>query len=177
MTMSAMNRRGSRQKRSQSVKTSRSAAARSARQRMMQAGVHCLHLNLLRAARSVTVQYDRAVAPAKMSSNRFSILMTLGMSEHFTLRTLGETLSLDRTTLIRNLAPLSEQGLVQDLPPGPRNERRIALSAEGFQAVEKAYPLWLNAHRQMMAMFGDESYRDLIRKLRRVSATRRNPVA
>ncbi len=147
------------------------------RNTLIQAGLSCLNLNLERATRSVVVQFDRALAPAGLTSQRYSILMTLGVADEYTLKALADFLSLDRTTLIRNLEPLIEQGLARDLPPGPRNLRRLAITPAGKKKLEQSYPLWLEAHRQMTALFGDESYREFIRKLRRVSALRERPQA
>lgn len=148
------------------------ADAMPSRNALMQAGLSCLNLNLQRANRSVAVQFDRALAPAGLTSQRYSILMTLGVADEYTLKALADVLSLDRTTLIRNIEPLIEQGLAYDLPPGPRNLRRLAITATGKKKLEQSYPLWLEAHQQMTALFGDESYREFIRKLRRVSALR-----
>lgn len=147
-------------------------AATPDRNALIQGGLSCLNLNLQRANRSVAVQFDRALAPAGLTSQRYSILMTLGVADEYTLKALADVLSLDRTTLIRNIEPLIEQGLARDLPPGPRNLRRLAITAAGKKKLDQSYPLWLEAHQQMTALFGDESYRDFIRKLRRVSALR-----
>ncbi|MBX7058892.1 MAG: MarR family winged helix-turn-helix transcriptional regulator [Leptospirales bacterium] len=140
------------------------------RKQLIQDGLSCLNLNLQRAARGVAAHFDRALAPAGLSSNRFSVLMALGAADYFTLRNLAQTLALDRTTLIRNLLPLQELGLVEDLAPGLRKERRIALSEGGRRSLERSYPLWLEAHRQMQELLGGESYRQLLRKLRKVAA-------
>src|SRR5690348_296881 len=107
------------------------------------------------ATRIVARHYDRALAPAGLTTNAYSLLSRLEREGAQTIGSLAGGLAMDRTTLSRELAPLVERGLV-DSQCGERDRRQrvVCVSAEGARVVEQARPLWAKAQKELAASFG-----------------------
>jgi DNA-binding MarR family transcriptional regulator len=107
------------------------------------------------ATRLVTRHYDRALAPAGVTTNGYSILARLRFEGPLALGTLAARLSMDRTTLSREIGPLVAAGLVDSAPDaGDRRRRLLALSDEGAARLRAARPLWEQAQAEFVAGFG-----------------------
>ena len=107
------------------------------------------------ATRLVTRHYDRALAPAGLSTNDYSILARLGRLGPLPLGTLATALGVDRTTLSRELAPLEQAGLIDaTTDPADRRRRVICLNRAGRARVQQAFPLWERAQAALEDEFG-----------------------
>jgi DNA-binding MarR family transcriptional regulator len=72
--------------------------------------------NQLRTAREITQRYDDALAQSGVAVTQLPILVALGSNDDLPMTILADKLSLDRTTLTRNLRILEIGGLVQIVP-------------------------------------------------------------
>src|SRR5262249_24545422 len=118
------------------------------------------------ATRRVTRHYDRALAPAGLSTNDYSILARLGRLGPLPLGALASALGVDRTTLSRELAPLEEEGLIDAATdPTDRRRRVICLSKAGRARVKQAFPLWERAQADLADEFGAERTAALVGEL------------
>jgi len=113
---------------------------------------HCA--NLRRAARAVTRFYDAALAPSGLTVTQYSLLRTMARLEPATAGDLGPAMALDRTTLVRNLRPLTDRGLIAETAPPNRRARPLGLTPAGRNALEAAHPLWRAAQQQMAETLG-----------------------
>jgi DNA-binding MarR family transcriptional regulator len=87
----------------------------------------CNALAIRKAARHVTGLYDRHLAEAGLKVTQFSILARLRHLGPRTINELAADMSMDRTTMGRNVRPLERDGLVQ-IATDTRDARRRALS-------------------------------------------------
>jgi DNA-binding MarR family transcriptional regulator len=119
--------------------------------------------HLLRsAARRVTQVYDDALRPAGLKTSQFSLLATLRHAEALTLGELAERLSMDRTTLTRNLRPLQQAGWIERVSdPLDRRRVQLALTPAGHATLAHARPLWRDAQHAFRARVGTASVRAL----------------
>jgi DNA-binding MarR family transcriptional regulator len=119
------------------------------------------------AARQVTRLYDRALAPAGITTNAYSILARLEREGAQPLGTLAARLAMDRTTLSREVAPLVDAGLV-DSAPGETDRRRrvLALTTAGAERLAAARPLHQQAQDELTGAFGLERATELLGELR-----------
>src|SRR3954447_8580003 len=109
------------------------------------------------ATRLVTRHYDRALAPAGITTNGYSILARLKFEGPLALGALAARLAVDRTTLSREIGPLVAAGLVESAADaGDRRRRLLALSDEGAARLRAARPLWEQAQAEFAAGFGAE---------------------
>lgn len=125
----------------------------------------CACFNLRRTARAVTRHYDAALAPVGLTANQFSILAMLSGRGPTALGGLAEYLGTDRTTLTRNLRPLSRDGLIDIRPEEDRRRRTIDLTAEGRDRLAAALPLWRGAQSEMIERLGEPSLEAFYRQL------------
>jgi DNA-binding MarR family transcriptional regulator len=73
----------------------------------------CACNQLRRTARKITQRYDDALAQSGVAVTHLPILVALGSKGDLSMTILADKLSLDRTTLTRNLRILEVRGLVQ----------------------------------------------------------------
>jgi DNA-binding MarR family transcriptional regulator len=132
----------------------------------------CNCLNLRRAAQALTGLYDAILDPCGLSIAQFSLLKHIQSLEPVNVSRLGEAMRLDRTTLVRNLKPLEERGLILDLAPRTARDRQLSLSASGRASYQEALGLWERAQEKVSAALGPESLDQLTRLLRKVEQLR-----
>ncbi|RMF11474.1 MAG: MarR family transcriptional regulator [Alphaproteobacteria bacterium] len=126
----------------------------------------CVCFNLRAAARALTRAYDEALRPVGLKATQFTILAAINrLDEGVPIGTLAKSLSMDRTTLTRNLRPLEKQGLVEVLPEGYRRARGMVLTGKGRKLLETAFPLWRQAQKATVERIGDGRWRVFRREM------------
>jgi DNA-binding MarR family transcriptional regulator len=125
------------------------------------------------ASRLVTRHYDRALAPAGLRTNDYSILARLDKEGPLSLGILAARLAMDRTTLSRETAPLIAAGLVQAQPDERDGRRRLlSLSDAGTARMREAHPLWAAAQASITEGFGAARTAGLIEELHALMGAR-----
>ena len=127
----------------------------------------CFHLR--RAARRVSQLYDQHLAGVGLSLNEYSILHRAQHTRP--LGELAEALGMDRTTLTRNLKPLTNAGLVQIMAGDDGRQRCIQLTPEGRQRLQQARPLWRKAQSEIEARCGVSTVHALNQQLDTLHST------
>ena len=122
------------------------------------------------ASRLVARRYDQALAPARISTNGYSILVRLRELGPLPLGALAAALGVDRSTLSRELAPLVAAELIEErADTGDRRRRMLELSAGGERRVREAYPLWKAAQKRLTEDFGAERTAALVGELNAIA--------
>ena len=118
------------------------------------------------AARVVNRHYDRALAPAGVTTTQYAILVRIDREGPQALGVLAGRLALDRSTLSRELKPLVADGLLADEhDPSDARRRVVRLTRRGAGAVKRARPLWARAQAEVVDDFGDERTALLVHEL------------
>jgi DNA-binding MarR family transcriptional regulator len=104
---------------------------------------HCYALR--RAARLVTQHYDRILRPSGLRTTQFTLLVGLAQRGPIPLTRLAGMLGLERTSLTRNLKPLTAKGWVTVVPDADRRVHSVGITAEGKAKARAALPLWRQA--------------------------------
>jgi len=126
----------------------------------------CIGNNLRMASRAVSQFYDDILRPSGLSINQFSVLSNIAMLEETTITTLAESLSMDRTTMTRNLKPLARDGLIEVIEgKEDRRMRLVRLTERGQKAVAKALPLWDQAQTTITTEMGQQKCEELLQTL------------
>ena len=110
----------------------------------------CACKNLRRSARAVTRLYDEALRPSGLRITQFTLLVAVAIGEAVPITRLADALSLDRTTLGRDLKPLTDRGLVEIRAGDDRRTRVVRLTGQGRDALGRAYPLWQAAQARIV---------------------------
>jgi DNA-binding MarR family transcriptional regulator len=111
-------------------------------------GCACKHLRC--SARAVTRLHDETLRPSGLRITQFTLLIAVAIGEPVPITRLADALSLDRTTLGRDLKPLTDRGLVEIRAGDDRRTRVIRLTGQGRDALGRAYPLWQSAQARIV---------------------------
>jgi DNA-binding MarR family transcriptional regulator len=122
----------------------------------------CACANLRRAARAVTQVFDEALAPSGLRATQFTLLLTNCLAGESTINDLAERMTMDRTTLSRNLKPLVRSGLLEVRPGGDGRTRLVRVTPAGERMLEEAYPFWQQAQQETVGVLGEERHEALL---------------
>ena len=103
----------------------------------------CFGFALRRAARTVSRQYDEALAPVALNNGQFSMLALLSELGPLRIQEVAETLAMDRTTVTAALKPLQRRKLVRvEVAEDDARARDAVLTPAGETLLREAMPLW-----------------------------------
>ncbi len=129
----------------------------------------CLCLNARKVARAMTQQYDAFLQSTGLRVTQFNVLVAIGLAGEVPLTRLAEVLAMDRTTLARNLKPLSSQDLVTiETSVEDRRVRVIKLTEHGCRVLQDALPCWRQAQQQMVSQLGVSQSQTLLAEMKAV---------
>jgi DNA-binding MarR family transcriptional regulator len=119
--------------------------------------VNCLCASTRHAARLLTRYYEEELRPANLTPAQFELLGTLSARPDLSQSDLARGLSLDQTTLSRNLKVLIGRKWVKRSPlTKDRRQVTYTLTAEGRKAWDRALPYWHRAHAHIQQTLGSE---------------------
>jgi DNA-binding MarR family transcriptional regulator len=130
----------------------------------------CACRNLRQTARAVTQFYDQTLRPSGLRITQFMLLVAVAMRQPVPITRLADMLMLDRTTLARDLKPLTERELVEINVGDDRRTRVVALTGSGRVAISRAYPLWRRAQARIVEGSGPGRWAALAGGLEEVAA-------
>ncbi len=109
----------------------------------------CKCLKIRQASRLITQFYDKKLKPYGLRITQFSILAHLASFGSQTISQLSSELKIDRTTLTRSLDILHSKRFVEDESNSDKRFRRVNLTQQGFNILDKVTPLWLDAEQNI----------------------------
>jgi len=81
---------------------------------------------------------------------------------------LARTLTVDRSTLTRNLQPLVRTGLVKTATPRNARASTVRLTAKGRRLLTRTLPLWEEAQKRFEAKVGIRRWKEILGELTKV---------
>lgn len=122
----------------------------------------CVCLAVRRGARAITRLYDEALAPAGLKVTQFSLLNAIDRAPGLSVNRLADVLSIDRTTMVRNLKVLEKDGLVRITPAEADHRRReLTLTERSAAMLAAARPLWAEAQQRLVDRMGERRHAGL----------------
>ncbi|MFT5590100.1 MAG: DNA-binding MarR family transcriptional regulator [Bradyrhizobium sp.] len=115
----------------------------------------CTCFALRRLTRTVTRLYDLHMAAAGLKTTQYSLLKHIAAGP-MPMAQLAMQLSMDRTTLTRNLKPLLDAGWVALTPGSDARQRIVTLTDDGRTKVIAAKQAWRDAQRELEHTLGPE---------------------
>lgn len=112
-------------------------------------GFDCVCGNLRMAARAVSSIYDRHLQPAGVRASQMAVLWAVAAMRRTSIKDIAGRISMDETTLVRNLRVLERQGWVSIEVGDDRRQRMVALTEEGRSVFATALPLWKQAQKEL----------------------------
>jgi DNA-binding MarR family transcriptional regulator len=122
----------------------------------------CYCISFRRAAKTVTAYYDRMLLGAGITINQYSLLVNLYRTAPCSVSTLAKTMKLDRTTLVRNIKPLVEMGLLQDWAEEGGRDRQLTVTAMGLKCLGMAQRLWEKAQAGLKKYIDGKDFETLM---------------
>lgn len=120
----------------------------------------CTCSSLRKLTRTVTRLYDQHLAEAGLKTTQYSLLKNIDL-EPLPIAELAERLSMERTTMTRNLKPLIDAGWVE-LKPGNDTRQRIpTMTKAGRERIKLARQAWKRAQIELQQTMGEQVVRDL----------------
>ena len=129
---------------------------------------HCANMRL--ASRVITHLYDRKLTPSGLTSTQYHLLRLVAHMEPINMSQLAKYAGLDRTTLVRNFKPLSEQGFIVDAPGADRRTRELRITESGREAIDTASVHWFNAQESLGKFLGPQQLETLLVLLGKIQA-------
>ena len=124
------------------------------------AGCSC---NMMRkSARKITQFYESNLREAGIKPTQFTILATLANTGPLQLTQLADNLSLERTSLTRNLNILERNEWI-NIHPGvdDSSQRVVSLSKNGYKQLDLAVPYWQKAQKSIAKDMGQDTMTEL----------------
>jgi DNA-binding MarR family transcriptional regulator len=116
---------------------------------------HCLCHKMRSVTRLITRRYDDALKPIGINSGQFTILVAVELTGPVSISELADALSIERTTLSRNLSPLENEGLLR-LVSGKGRTRYVEICKSGSNLLEQARPIWAKTQQNMERDLGQD---------------------
>jgi DNA-binding MarR family transcriptional regulator len=142
------------------------------REQPIPAAIPCLCNALRQATRAVGRLYDDELRGVGLRTTQFSLLRRVRAAGEVRQRDLGGLLSLDETTLTRNLRPLIDAGWVAVRPGDDRREKLVRLTDAGAAKLLETQPAWERAQGRLRSRLPKgtwASLMDLLPELIRVA--------
>ncbi|MEM7214419.1 MAG: MarR family transcriptional regulator [Pseudomonadota bacterium] len=132
----------------------------------------CIMQRVRSAARHVTQVYEAALKPVNLTASQFSALVAIGRQQGVTLSTLANRIGMDRTTMIRVLAPLERRSLVRlEASKDDARAKAVFLGKGGQAILNEAIPLWNEAQDRAVETINEDNmpyFKTILEKLREI---------
>ena len=109
----------------------------------------CYCTQFRRASNALTQVYDAALKPVGLRITQFSLLRSLARLGQATSTQVAAELSLDRTTISRNVKLLIDAGWVDVVEADDKRERVLTLTRAGQKMIADALPYFRKAQQQV----------------------------
>src|ERR1700726_4009521 len=119
----------------------------------------CSHVR--RLGRKLSSLYDTLLSPEELTITQYSLLANIERAGQLSHAVLAEKVGMERTTLTRNLRPLTRAKWVAAEIGEDRRQHLLQLTAAGKRKLARTLPLWQQAQGQFISQMGSEPVRDL----------------
>ena len=123
---------------------------------------HCLCGALRQASRAVSRLYDEELRRVGLRTTQYSLLRVLERVGQIRQGDLSEVMSLDETTLTRNLRPLADATWIAVHSGDDRREKLVAITKAGTAKLAEARPAWERAQTRMQALLPESAWHSLL---------------
>ena len=128
----------------------------------------CICHNLRMTSRAITRFYGEAAGPGPVRATQMSLLAVASRLPRPTIMHVAEWLSMDRTTLTRNLKVLEAKNLIRIEEGEDRREKLVRLTEAGHAALADSLERWEQVQRHVVEKLGVERVNRLLADLAEV---------
>jgi DNA-binding MarR family transcriptional regulator len=121
----------------------------------------CACTQVRRLSRKLSSLYDNLLAPEALTITQYSLLVNIERIGQLSHAALAEKVGMDRTTLTRNLRPLTRAKWVAAAIGQDRRQHLLQLTTAGRRKLVRSLPLWEEAQWRFLSQIGTESLHEL----------------
>lgn len=122
----------------------------------------CFLYSLRKLSRDITLFYDQRFVNIGIRSTQYIMLAVILKNSGKNLTELSAALSLDRTTLQRNIKPLIKNKLVyQKIDDHDRRKKFYMLTEKGIDFTRAGTPIWINATQSVQQLISNSKFYEL----------------
>jgi len=113
-----------------------------------------IFINIRKVARAITNFYDKKLFMSEISSTQFIALLKISCLENKSLSNIARNLSVDRTTLLRNLTLLQKKELLKIKNLSDKRAKTCFLTEKGAEAIEKGIIIFEKSKKEVEDILG-----------------------
>jgi DNA-binding MarR family transcriptional regulator len=132
------------------------------------AATPCLCGALRQTSRAISRLYDEELRGVGLRTTQYSLLSVLSRAGPVRQGELSGMMSLDETTLTRNLRPLLDARWVAVHSGDDRREKLVAITKAGTAKLAEARPAWERAQTRMQALLPEGTGQRLLTILQEI---------
>jgi DNA-binding MarR family transcriptional regulator len=124
----------------------------------------CFHFR--RAARLISVEFEKYFDKCHIRSTQFSLLMAINNNPNCCVTNIASVMGMDRTTVARNVVPLLKDGYLRIAPAPTKREKYYAISDLGRQTLENTKECYARACARINSLINNDKSKDLLTSVR-----------
>ncbi|MEM7334482.1 MAG: MarR family winged helix-turn-helix transcriptional regulator [Chloroflexota bacterium] len=124
--------------------------------------LNCLNANLRKASRVILSLYMDEMRESDVSGTQFTLLSAIAGFKEAKIGELAEFMSMDQTTVTRNVNLLKKGGYVAVFSGSDKRTRVVHLTEKGQRTVESTQPMWMKAQQKIWSELGEEKALQLL---------------
>jgi DNA-binding MarR family transcriptional regulator len=125
----------------------------------------CIAMRVRRLNRVVTKIYDDSLRPLGLRTAQQTILVAISLMKTPTPTDLERRLSLEKSTVSRNVERMQRQGWVEFVPGEDGRSHHLKLTTKGAKLLRESTALWQLAQKKVAVLLGKEGVTALSRLL------------
>ncbi len=127
----------------------------------------CIGARIRMMNRKVSRIYDEAVRPLGIKFSQMNILTVVSLYAPIQPVEVGRVLSLEKSTLSRNVALMEANGWIESLP-ADGNALLLRVTRQGGELLKKAAPAWREAQKEVKTLLGAQTSETILRSMNRI---------
>lgn len=129
----------------------------------------CVCTTVRTASRLIARTYDAALQGTGLNVTQLAVLRAIERMGDAPLSQIAALLSMDRTSLYRSVAKMSERGWLQLSAGRDARSRRAVIQDPGREVLDHAAPHWESAQSEIVRRFGRRRWNALVEELSALS--------
>jgi DNA-binding MarR family transcriptional regulator len=117
----------------------------------------CIGSRVRMLNRIVTRTYDEMLRSLGIKFSQLNILTVVAKRGSVQPAEVGRILSIEKSTLSRNVRLMEASGWIETLPGGGGNTHLLRLTSQGRQLYKRAAPAWRVAQKKLTNLLGDQT--------------------
>lgn len=124
----------------------------------------CSCFKLRKLTRALSRLYDKHMAGVGLKITQYTLLVN-AVRDALPVAEMADLLGMERTTLTRNLKPLTDAGWIELKAGADGRQRIVTITDAGREKVDEAYVVWCRAQTEFETLMGRDAVKALHRQL------------